>query len=564
MRHETYPTQTASSSALAIAGAFALAMAIAWPNAAAIWTSGAFHDPDDAARMSQVRDFLAGQSWYDLRLHRLGTPDAPDMHWSRFVDAPIALLVRAFEIALAPAQAERVARIAFPALLFLGLLAAGARLASHLSGRNARTPALILLAMSGLTLGQFQPGRVDHHAPQILLLVTALLLFVRALDPTRAFANAAGSAALLAVSLGISLENMPAAAALSAVAVLLHAFDPEMRAGALRGFAAGWLIAGPLVLAVNLRPSLWLRPVCDSYSIAHLTVATAGALACLALSVAGGWLATRRARLAAAAALGVALAAGLFLVAPSCLTDPYSGIDPLVRGVWLDHVGEARSLLGALRTAPSATLAFLIPCAIGMAGAAYAIARAPAQRRPALASVGAVALAAFAVACWRIGAISHVLTLSAFGAAAALAGWPRWRVPGALACSGLVAGLALGGDAPPRGPDCVEPAGFARLAGLPPGVVLAPIEEGAHLIAETPHRVLAGPYHRNNAGNRIAAQSFMREAADALAAVRTSGADYLVFCHADTPLARHLAQAPAEGLTRIAADGPRQIYRIAK
>ena len=64
---------------------------------------------DDAMRLVQVRDLLAGQSWFDLTQYRLSPPDGVAMHWSRLIDLPIALLIRAGELVLAPALAERLA-----------------------------------------------------------------------------------------------------------------------------------------------------------------------------------------------------------------------------------------------------------------------------------------------------------------------------------------------------------------------------------------------------------------------------------------------------------------------
>ncbi|MGJ3628675.1 hypothetical protein AB5I41_20390 [Sphingomonas sp. MMS24-JH45] len=48
-----------------------------------------FLDPDDAMRLLEVRDWLAGQSWWDVGQHRLNGGDFP-MHWSRLVDLPLA------------------------------------------------------------------------------------------------------------------------------------------------------------------------------------------------------------------------------------------------------------------------------------------------------------------------------------------------------------------------------------------------------------------------------------------------------------------------------------------
>ena len=53
-----------------------------------------FPDPDDTLRLVQVRDLLAGQSWFDVTQYRAdaaggGVP----MHWSRLVDLPLAIVI---------------------------------------------------------------------------------------------------------------------------------------------------------------------------------------------------------------------------------------------------------------------------------------------------------------------------------------------------------------------------------------------------------------------------------------------------------------------------------------
>ena len=47
-----------------------------------------FADPDDAMRYLEVRDWLAGQSWWDVSQHRLWGGHFA-MHWSRLVDVPL-------------------------------------------------------------------------------------------------------------------------------------------------------------------------------------------------------------------------------------------------------------------------------------------------------------------------------------------------------------------------------------------------------------------------------------------------------------------------------------------
>src|SRR5436305_15211571 len=66
-------------------------------------------DTDDNMRMMQVRAWLAGQNWYDLRQYRMNPPGGADIHWSRLVDLPIAGLKLLFAPLFGGAAAERIA-----------------------------------------------------------------------------------------------------------------------------------------------------------------------------------------------------------------------------------------------------------------------------------------------------------------------------------------------------------------------------------------------------------------------------------------------------------------------
>src|SRR5687768_7716172 len=50
-------------------------------------------DTDDAMRLVVVRDFLAGQHWYDNVQHRLNAPFGAELHWSRLADLPLSALI---------------------------------------------------------------------------------------------------------------------------------------------------------------------------------------------------------------------------------------------------------------------------------------------------------------------------------------------------------------------------------------------------------------------------------------------------------------------------------------
>ena len=115
--------------------------------------AGEYHGPDDALRMVQVRDLVAGQPWYDLHQYRITPPDGTRMHWSRLVDAPIAAFILFFSLFLDGPIAERAAMIVTPlSALLLTMLALG-RLTWRLFDRNmAALTCLVLMLLPLLSL----------------------------------------------------------------------------------------------------------------------------------------------------------------------------------------------------------------------------------------------------------------------------------------------------------------------------------------------------------------------------------------------------------------------------
>ena len=99
----------------------------------------AFRDPDDAMRLVQVRDWLAGQFFFDVSQHRVNPPHGGPMHWSRIVDMPIAGLILLLRPLLGAASAELIACIAVP-LLLLGGLVAAAFIAAILGDNTGKSP----------------------------------------------------------------------------------------------------------------------------------------------------------------------------------------------------------------------------------------------------------------------------------------------------------------------------------------------------------------------------------------------------------------------------------------
>ncbi|MEG8025863.1 hypothetical protein QP162_18625 [Sphingomonas aurantiaca] len=98
---------------------------------------------------------------------------------------------------------------------------------------------------------------------------------------------------------------------------------------------------------------------------------------------------------------------------------------------------------------------------------------------------------------------------------------------------------------------CATPAMMASLARLSPGVVMAPIDTGAWGIAATPHRFVAGPYHRNIEGNLAMYRFFLGDRGQAQRIARRWGVRYVLYCDGTMggvrPRPASLAQALTEG-----------------
>jgi len=90
-------------------------------------TAQTLSDMDDAMRLVQVREFLAGASWFDLHEVRLGPPDGYDTHWSRLIDAGLAGLFVLFRRFTDAVFAERLMRTVWPMLWLIPAMAGRVR-----------------------------------------------------------------------------------------------------------------------------------------------------------------------------------------------------------------------------------------------------------------------------------------------------------------------------------------------------------------------------------------------------------------------------------------------------
>src|SRR5882724_9750583 len=100
-------------------------------------------DTDDAMRLAQLKDWLGGQSWYDL--HQWRVAPGYESHWSRLIDAGLAGTLWFLGLFFDGALAERLTRTVWPMLWLLPAIAGTGAIAWRIAGREAALIALLLV-----------------------------------------------------------------------------------------------------------------------------------------------------------------------------------------------------------------------------------------------------------------------------------------------------------------------------------------------------------------------------------------------------------------------------------
>ena len=524
--------------------------------AGALWlTRGAIElDTDSAMRLAQVRDLMAGQGWFDTVQHRMNTPYGLPMHWSRLVDAPLALLMMA---------SEAFALRAWPLLLFGAAVALLARIAFVMAGARAAVAVSALALLCSGIYAAFAPGNIDHHGLQLVLMLAALLCVIE----RRALLGAAA----VALSLGVGLESLPYAL----TAIAFWAFDNE------KARAFGVTLAGMalLLLAATTASAYRFIPVCDTYSLFYAALLGAGGLGIAAISF------LPRHRFVALGVLALLLLGLAAMLNPACLAGPYAGMDARLKLIFLDRINEARPVWSFFHLAPAQVVGGYLYAAFALAMCFFA---SPGRARRIVIGFCVVALL---VATFQYRGVNFALLFALPGLAAALVRLTAQRsivwlaVAILLGNSGvftLAGALAEGQDnvrqralrfgAQER---CGSRYAVERLTDLPPGRVAAFVDQGPAVLAYTKDSVIAGPYHRNAAGILDTYEIFAGK--NSYVVLKRRGIDYLVVCR-DAPdwdfyrsrggLVSQLAQdrvpswlKPVHWLDDMGF-GPAEVYRV--
>jgi hypothetical protein len=491
-------------------------------------------------------------------------PPGTSMHWSRVVDAPLAALILLLRPLIGTHGAETVTLFLWPLLLFAAALALVAAIARQMSSSVAYSQimAVVLAVLSVPALIHFRPGAIDHHNAQIVLLL-ALVLLTSQIEQSAVKAALGGLVASLSLAIGI--EMLPAIAATGVAVFGLFVWRGASVSRQVGAFGAA-LAASSLLLAPALLPLPSLAsPVCDAFGGPVLLLVAGGGISLMIMVGIDRLHSTLRLRLATGTASAIALVGAFLSLFAGCIASPYAQLDPLVTSLWVDKVVESMSLATMLQLTPQKVLGFYgFPLmTMGFASAALIQSNPLVRFRWVL---GIMTLAALiGLSFWEMRGTAAVSMLAAPIFAASLAVlWPR-LAPGrnlvvlALAVS-PASFAALGLSAKPlidlifkpqmtiaeRGASaCRTVSDVASMTQLPRGRVMAPIDLGPMILADTDHAVFAAPYHRNNDGNLAMLKLMLAPIPAARQILSDRRVDYVVIC----------ATAPEQDVVKIAPDG---------
>lgn len=553
-----------------------------------------FGDNDDAMRMVTVKDFLAGQQWFDHMQYRMNTPYGAEMHWSRLVDLPIALLMLLIQ-PFAGASSEVLVGYAWPAILVAIFIWLNGQLTLRLVGRDGLLPGMVIAAFSVITFGEFDFGRIDHHSVQIILTQIAVLFSIDALSKPNA-ALWAGLA--VATSLAIGTEALPVVVAAILIYGMIYVVSPALHPIVRRfGAAFGLGTVGHLMLA--LPPDLWFSPACDAISIVYATAAAGTGLGLFGLTLLPLNGQSWPPRLLAGAIAGAAVLGAVVVLFPECLAGPYAIVDPWLVENWLGRIGEAMPLYEVIATQPIFVVSAGMPALLSLVAAFHAISRSTGAQRAnwlvatamlvVLIAVAFVqlrsirisaALTAPACAYWVVLARQRYLERASVGRALGLVGsWLGFAgtLWAALVYLVLINLPVQAGQKPIIGANravCLAPSAYADLAAMPPLRLLTQLDLGAYTLLYTHHEIVSAPYHRNNQGLLDNHAFFNGPIEEARGIAQARGVTHVVICSElsemealpvasdDSFLRLYVEDALPDWLEKVDGDGALTIYAI--
>lgn len=515
-------------------------------------------DNDDVLRLVQVRDFLSGQSWFDLYQYRLGLDGGTLMHWSRLVDAPIALMITVFSYFTSQENAEIAALFIWPLIIAIpviyGFIFAVKAITGH---KNAVIVGAIGAIIYILGTEKFKLGAIDHHNVQLAIfaLITAVLLHRSYPWISYAFAGF-----LSALTLAIGAETTPLVAAICAIVAITWAWHGgKTLRRPTRVFSLSMGLSLTIIYFGTTPPHLYSQVVCDALSMGFYALGITGSVGLFFASALVSYH-SRIVRFGALAAIGVVVIATAFIIAPHCLQSPLAELDPFLVKMWLNNVGEAQSVSMVLHAKPWSALGhYMVPflaiilCCIKIFTGKQAEQHLKLLLLLILASlIGALQVRAmifsnFIAMIPMAAVVANLRTqanadpknqkLAVSFILAALVSLPAvWAIIG-LGLSNIFDNETKRASAEETNNSeqisCKSQDAFKILANEPKGVVSSPSNLGASVLRFTHHNAISAPYHRNQAGMLAEIKSSIADPAEAKTILKTAKVTHIAFCKSD-------------------------------
>ena len=542
--------------------------------AIADWKMG---DPDDQLRLVQVRDWLAGQSWWDITQYRMNPPNGGPMHWSRLVDVPIAAMILMLTPLLGQLLAEQWACAVIPLLTYGCVLAVFAATARRLFGK---APALLAAAAFFTILPaamQILPMRIDHHGWQLFCFFAATWALF---DPKRSLMAATIVGLSLALWIEISIEGLPFAIVFMGILGLRWLFpafcgpgqkgDNQQLLVAMTALACGTAFFYLITEGVGRTANL-----CDGLSPFHL-----GAFAAVAAVIGGAALLSRMTarpltlplKLVVGTVAAVAGLAVVLLTAPQCTRDAFAELDPLVRQYWYDRVPEGLPLWAVQLDFAMQQIAGFI---FGVVGLIWVLMRSAVPQR-----ADKLALAILFVGSALVGTlVSRTMVYAVCLATIMLAPMAMKLFNPPESSGGLTKRMAFrvialilllptivgqnvmnrinafqDSEAPAAAAEqkafekqalaCQKPGAAKMLNRIPAAQIMVGLDTSPAILQFTHHKVVATGHHRNQLAMADVIRTFTGTPAQARDAMEKRGVDYFITCDGSFELRVYEQDAP--------------------
>jgi putative flippase GtrA len=296
-------------------------------------------DPDSWLRLTLVRDWLLGGSWFDHNVVNSNSPYGGTISpWTRPLDLIIAALAflqpEVVEINLRLMRASLLLPVLWMALLVLGIHRA---IRAFLPLPSAYAMAGVMVVTLPMLWNYFSLGNADHHALLAVLFIWAMGGVLNA-NPSRRLMVFTGL--LLGLQLWVSVESLMLIALIYSWYGLCWLRGDDRMMQSLSWLASITALSTLLALMIERPAAEWHLPIYDSISIVHVFALTLAALLAWGLRVVRARYMAYR--LGYAMVGGAAMLLALALTYPKFFYGPMVDVHPFILSDFLPRISEAK------------------------------------------------------------------------------------------------------------------------------------------------------------------------------------------------------------------------------